>query len=224
MIATDRPDQRVADASARALLGPDHPLVSVLDTTRVLTSQSLVVLAIIAASVAAAVAGVSEAIAVTAGAVVAQVGLAGTLAILATTKRAQVLDLLVEGRSRLPLTALECERDRLLDIGHRDVLARSLDTLRREAERPILRPPSTRPLYTPRVIAAVAPDLARTSRLLRAPDAGIAGVAMTEQLLGGSQSPLFGTDVEPLRHQLRAINFRLQATRAPDAEAHTGRK
>jgi hypothetical protein len=224
MITNVRPAQRVAQASARALLGPDHPLVRVLDTTRVVIGQSLVVLAITAASVAAAVAGVSEAVAVTAGAVVAQVGLAGTLAILATTKREQLLELIVESRSSLPLAALERERDRLLDMGHRDALARSLDTLRHQAERPILRPPSTRPLYTRRVITAVAGDLAQTSRLLRAPDAGIAGVAMGEQLLGHSRSPLFGTDVERLRQELRAINFRLQTTNTPDAEAHTGRE
>jgi hypothetical protein len=223
MIATARPDQRVAQASARALLGPDHPLVRVLDTTRVVISQSLVVLAITAASVAAAMAGVPQAIAVTAGGVVAQVGLAGTLAILATTKRERLLDLIVEDRARLPLAALERERARLLDIRHRDALARSLDTLRYEAEHPLLRPPSTRPLYTRRVIIAVAGDLARTSRLLRAPDAAIAGVAMSEQLLGQARSPLFGTDAERLRQELRAINFRLQSTNTPAADARAGR-
>jgi hypothetical protein len=210
--ATVRPGRRVAEASARAQLGLDHPLVRVLDTMRFVAGQLLVVLAITAASLAAAVTGVSEAIAVAAAAVVTQVGLAGTLAILATTKRERLLDLIVEGRSGLPLAALERERDRLLDIGHRDALARSLDTLRHEAERPILRPPSTQPLYTRRVVAAVAPDLARTSRLLRAADAGVSGVAMSEQLLGRSRSPLFGTDAERLRQELRAINFRLLAT------------
>jgi hypothetical protein len=212
MTASARPDQRVAQASTRALLGSDHPLVRVLDTRRAVIGQSLVVFAITAASVGAALAGVSEAIAVTAAAVVTQLALAGTLAILAATKREKLLDLIAEGRSRLPLAALERERDRLLDIGHRDALARSLDTLRHEAERPLLRPPSTQPLYTRRVIIAVAPDLARTSRLLRAADTEIAGVAMSEQLLGRSRSPLFGTDAERLRQELRAINFRLLAT------------
>jgi hypothetical protein len=215
--ATVRPDRRVAEASARALLGPDHPLVRVLDTMRFVAGQLLVVLAITVASVTAVVTGVSEATAVAAAAVVTQVGLAGTLAILATTKRERLLDLIVEGRSGLPLAALERARDRLLDTGHRDALARSLDTLRHEAECPILRPPSTQPLYTRRVVAAVAPDLARTSQLLRAPDAGVSGVAMSEQLLGRSRSPLFGTDAERLRQELRAINFRLLApNRVPD--------
>jgi hypothetical protein len=224
MPATVRCDQRAAEPSAHALLGPDHPLVRVLDTTQLVIDHSFVVLGITAASVAAAVAGGSEAIAVIVGAVVAQLGLAGALAILAATKRARLHDLIIEGRDHLPLRALERERDRLLDNGHRAALARSLDGLRREAERPILRPPSTRPLYALRVIAAVAPDIARTARRLRDPDPGIAGVAMTEQLLGGSQSPLFGTDAERLRQELRAINFRLRATGPRDAEAHTVRE
>jgi hypothetical protein len=219
-----RVPSRDALGSARALLGPDHPLVRVLDTRRVLIDQSFVVLGVTVASAMAAVAGVSHAIVATAAAVVAQLGLAGTLAILTTTKRARLLDLLIEGRDRLPLGAVERERDRLLDIGHRTTLARSLDGLRREAEHPRLRPPSTQPLYAPRVIAAVAPDLAWTARLLSAPDAAIAGVAMTEQLLGGSRSPLFGTDVERLRQELRAINFRLQAARPPNAGRHTAQQ
>jgi hypothetical protein len=39
---------------------------------------------------------------------------------------------------------------------------------------------------------------------------------MTEQLLGGSRSPLFGTDAERLRDALRAIDFVLEAGGGPD--------
>jgi hypothetical protein len=199
--------------TAHALLGSGHPLVRVLATTRMLAEQSVVVLGLSVASVVAALAGVPGALAATAAAVVAQAGLAYALAIAAATRRERVLDLIAEGRDRLPLAAVQRERERLLDRRHRIALADSLDGLRSDAERPMR---TARPLYAPRVLAAVARDLARTAELLRGPEPGVAGIAMAELLLGGSRSPLFGTDAGRLREALRAIDFVLRSAAGPE--------
>lgn len=203
-------DPRHAQRSAaRALLGAEHPLVRVMDDMRVRLEQAMVLMSIIAASAAAALIGVADARAALAAAIVVEVALACAVAVLAAAKRDRVLDLIIEGRQDLPLAPVARGRQRLLDPRHRARLSRSLEALRHEAEHPVLRRPSDRPLYRRRVIAAVAPDLLETARSLRCEHVGSAGIAMAERLLSREDSPLYGENAERLRVQLRRCQFLL---------------
>jgi hypothetical protein len=113
------------------------------------------------------------------------------------------------------------ERERLLDPHHRARLSHSLDALRHEAEHPVLRPPSTRPLYRRRVIAAAAPDLLETARSLRCEHAGTAGIAMAERLLSRHDSPLYDENDQRLRVELRRCQF-LLANGSASTDCHDG--
>ena len=196
-------------SAARAVLGAQHPLVRVMADIRARVKQAMVLLAIIAASATATLAGVAEARATLAAALAVEAALACALAALSAAKRDHLLDLIIEGREHLPLAPVARERERLLDSRHRVRLSHSLEALCREAEHPVLRRPSDRPLYRRRVIAAVAPDLVETARSLRCEDPGSAGIAMTERLLSRHDSPLYDENAERLRVQLRRCQFLL---------------
>jgi hypothetical protein len=197
--------------AAAALLGNDHPLVLVARRLDMLAGQSLVVAAVLSASIVVLVAGVSAASALVVASAVVQATLAGAVALLADRKRELALDLIIEGRGNLPLLAIERQRRRLLDDGHRQGLARWLDAGCREAEHPIQRPAFARPLYSARLVAAVAPDLAEIARLLRSENPGQRGVAKTQRLLRDGTSALYGRDGDLLREELHRIRFLIES-------------
>jgi hypothetical protein len=207
--------RRAQSSRARDLLGVRHPLVHVVDDMRVMREQSIAVITLLAASVSALLAGVSQAFAaaVLVAAVVVQCALTWRLVTRASAKRDHVLDLIAEGREDLPLRSVARERRRLLDHRHRIRLARSLDELREEAATPVLRRPSGLPLYRRRVVAAVARELAQTAQALRRSDASLCGIAMSERLLSGHDSPLYADDADRLREELNRIRFLLEALR-----------
>jgi hypothetical protein len=205
--------------TAAGLLGPAHPLVRVLNQMTVRVEQSVVVLTAMLAGGVGLAAGVSQALALIAGAAVVQGALMGSLAILVSDRRAHVRDLIIDGRDSLPLAVVQRERRRLLTPGHRLALARSLDELRHEAEHPVLRPSWSPPLYAPRVLRTVAPQLAEASRLLRPDGVSPAGVAMTDRLLGGHDSPLYGRDPRRLSEELHRIVVALRRRDEPRVAA-----
>ena len=204
---------RRRDQSSRALdlLGARHPLVHVTNDIRVMAEQSIVVTTMLAAGLSAVLAGVSEAGAVVVAALLVQVAVTWRLVLTASARRDIVLDLIVDGREALPLRSVARERRRLLDRRHRVLLARALDALREEAAIPLMRR-SSLPLYSRRVVAAVAPELEETAQALRRSDARVRGVALSERLLSGHDSPLYGDDADRLREELRRVRFLLDAT------------
>ena len=192
------------------LLGAGHPLVHAIDDMRVRGEQSVVVATMVAASLSAVLAGVSEARAAVVAALVAQIAVTWRLVLRASARRDIVLDLIVDGREALPLRSVARERRRLLDRRHRVLLARALDALREEAAIPLVRR-SSLPLYSRRVVAAVAPELEETAQALRRTDASVRGIALSERLLSGHDSPLYGDDADRLREELRRVRFLLDA-------------
>ena len=138
-----------------------------------------------------------------------QVAVAWRLVLRASAKRDLVLDLIVDGREDLPLRSVACERRRLLDRRHRVRLVRALDAHREEAATPLVRRSSRLALYSRRVIAIVAPELDETAQALRRTDASVRGVALSERLLSGHDSPLYANDADRLREDLRRIRFLL---------------
>ena len=141
------------------------------------------------ASVVALAAGESAASWFVVATAVVQAALGFGSALLAQTRHDCVLDVIIDGRGRLPLAAVQRQRRRLLDRAHRAFLARWLDGLRHDAQRPIPRFRAARPVYSVLVIAAVAPDLQQIARLLHTDHAGLRGIALTERALRDGTSP-----------------------------------
>jgi hypothetical protein len=196
-------------ARARALLGAEHPLLRVMDRMRTRSAQAGMVMVVIAASGAAALGGVLAARPVVVAAVVVEVAIACSLGMLGAERRDRVLDLIIDGRERLPLAIVARERQRLVDPRHRAQLSQSFEALGREAQHPRLRRPSDRPLFRRQVVAAVAQDLTETARGLRSNGAALSGVAMAERLLTRPDSPLYGDSAQLLRADLRRCRFLL---------------
>lgn len=196
---------------ADALLGAGHPLVRVLQRRKLLLERSLVVAAILAASIVAFVDGVSAALAFVLATAIVESVLVCDAAVLSSSKRDHVLELIVQGRGDLPLPAIACERRRLLDRGHQRHLAGWLDGIRDQAEHPI-RAPRARPIFSVRVIVAVAPELATIAAQLRSEEAaGLRGVAATERLLVDGTSSLYGQDENLLSEDLHRIRYLLRS-------------
>jgi hypothetical protein len=122
------------DASAAALLGPDHPLVRAVDRFSVLVQRSLIIAALLSTSIGALVEGVSSALSLVVAAAVVLAGFVCGALVAAWTERERALDLIIEGRGHFPLAVIDRERRRLLDANHRNALARSLEGMRTESE------------------------------------------------------------------------------------------
>jgi hypothetical protein len=191
------------------LLGPEHPLVRVLERQRVAIERSLAVGALLSAGVAALVAGLAAALPLVVGAAVVELVLVSGVAALAVTKRTRVLELISAGGGELPIAAVEQASARLLAPEARRRLARDLDALRAEAEQPRPMFFGARTTYNRRVIAEVAPALAEIAALLQAEDASLPGLALLECMLGDGSSSLYGDDAELLRQDLRRLRFLL---------------
>jgi hypothetical protein len=199
--------------SAHALLGRDHPLARILEQMTVRVEGAAIVAAILSGAVAALASGVDHALAVVLASVVAEVALIGSVALLASDCRAHIRDLIIEGRGALPLEVVQRERRRLMARDTRAALARSLATLAHRAERETVHASYPPPVYAPRIVAAAGPELWAIAGLLDGDGGGVAGVGLTERLLAGDGSPLYGRDVEALRCELRRIAFTLSAPR-----------
>lgn len=203
---TDSPDE---DASARAFLGDDHPLVRVSDWLCALRKQSLAVAALGMLSLVALVEGEPAALVALAADAAVGATLAVAVCALAWRARWHALTLIDQGQECLPIAAVRRERQRLLDPRHREELAAWLETVCDEARHPAAMPAFPHPLFRPRVIAAVQPQLAATATALRADNPGVRGVLGTQRLLEQGASPLYGHDADLLRRELQRIQLLL---------------
>ena len=160
------------------------------------------------ASAVAFVDGASAALALVLATAIVESALVCNAAVLSCSNRDGVLELIVQGRGDLPLPAIARERRRLLDRGHQQHLAGWLDGIRDQAEHPI-RAPRARPIFSVRVVAAVAPELVTIAAQLRSGDTGLRGVAATQRLLVDGTSSLYGQDENRLCEELHRIRFLL---------------
>ena len=103
------------------------------------------------------------------------------------------------------------ERQRLLDPVHRERLARSLDVICTDVDRPPGECNPIRPLYIVPVVRAVSSELGEVAGLVRY-GGGLRGLARAEQLITDGRSPLYGDVEVVLRQELGRIRF-LLATR-----------
>jgi hypothetical protein len=119
------------------------------------------------------------------------------------------LDLVIESRRGVHIRVLERERGRVAERRHRATLARSITGLVEAARRPPTRPRAV-PMFNVRVVGSVAPELCAIAERLLAAAPAVQGVALMEQLLRNGVSPLYGSEVEPLRRELGRARFLLE--------------
>jgi hypothetical protein len=131
------------------------------------------------------------------------------IAALVARVRNYATELITEGRETLPIAAVQRERGRLLTRRRRKTLARTLDTMVRQATTPPkIRTTASRPLFDPIVIARTAPELRAVSARLQTEHAHARGVALTDKLISDGDSALYGDNEQRLRaelHQLRSV-------------------
>ena len=196
---------------AEALLGAGHPLVSVLRASRTAVEQVFAVTASGAVGVIlfCETAPFGLPLAIASGLV--QVGLVCWLALLACRRRDVCRQLIIAGRERLPLVDVERERRRLSDTRLQTRLARTLEDIADAGAGRHFEPRIT-PLLHLHVLRPVAPQLRHLAQLLRGDGASDRGVALVEWLVTSGQSPLYGTQLQPLSEELgRACSLLIQA-------------
>jgi hypothetical protein len=149
------------------------------------------------------------ALALTVAAAAVQLALDGRFGMLRVYRRELCRDLVIDGRGRLPLPAVECEMRRLRDPRLHARLARSVEELAHTADRHRRALGPGPPLYSSRVLAAVEPELRDLVGSLQADGAGVRGVALLDRLITSGSSPLYGARVGPLRDELGRIRYLL---------------
>jgi hypothetical protein len=191
---------------AEMWLGAGHPLVQSLSRSETACQQLVTVTAAGAAGVVWFVGGWSFGLSFAIGAAVVQGVLVCRIALLRNGRRDLCLELVVRDGERLPLACVERLRRDLLDRRALGRLASSIDELVRAAGQAGSRSQLIHPLADRRVIRAVAPDLRDVASLLRGAPAA-QGVALVEWLLTSPATPLYGSEIEQLRAELRRARY-----------------
>jgi hypothetical protein len=112
--------------------------------------------------------------------------------------------LILDGRERIAIVAVQRERRRLRSERTRHALARSIERILRQAdERRLLR--FTPVPFDAVVVTSVADELLDVVRRLEAPGVSAREVALAERLIGHALSPLYGRDSDSLRQALRRL-------------------
>src|SRR5262245_1335679 len=196
-------------STAKHLLGPEHPLVAVIDR-RGSTLQGI-------AAIAAVQLGAlplwwsneSYAIALGIGVAVVQIVLVLRWAVLDARGRELCLDLVIAGRGSMPLDVLRRVRRRLASPRQQRGLATTLDKLAAAAtdRRRYVRAGALR---NRRVMTTVESQIRGIVARLRAGNADVRGVAVLQRLITHGTSPLYGNESEPLRDELARARYLLE--------------
>jgi hypothetical protein len=198
-----------ASASARELLGKDHPLVRVDEATTAVERQALVCVAFLLATVAAAYPDITPAAWLAGSAAAVDLTLVALVALLRHERHIQARNVIIErGPRHLPRVQLEMTR--LTDGRHRAKLGQRLRRAVDQAEgwHSLLvasRPPVGILELLP--YAAVAREIADH---LDASHPSVRGIALVDRLLSdGYSSPLYVGDGYRLQCELRQIRYEL---------------
>jgi hypothetical protein len=194
---------------AEVWMGAGHPLVRVLRRSETAFEQLVSVTAIQAAGVVFLVGDWTAGLSLAIAAAVVQIALGCRLAALRMLRRQLSLELIANGGAGLPLPCIERLCRRLLDGRGLERIASSIDEMVQAATCPRGLTVGPRPLADVRLIRAVAPDLLQVAALLRDGDLSVRGVALVEWLLTSPATPLYGTELEPLRQELVRARYLL---------------
>jgi hypothetical protein len=188
------------------ILGVDHPLTHAIDAAQRIKRHCVVVGAVLVVAVINLGQGASWGAAVVVSATMVLFCYLIAAAALEARKRDRALDLIAEGRERVPLATVQRSRQRLRSARRQRRLARTIEGMIELA----LSPPdpcsrSARPLFKLRVVSSVAEELQAVCEPRRSASAAARGVALAEKLFGDGTSAFYGADPRPLRGQLQAI-------------------
>jgi hypothetical protein len=209
-LSTPRPARAAGECQAAgALLGLGHPLVGLLSACHTTADEIAVVAALQVAGVVLLWASAPHALALTVAAAAVQLALDVRFGMLTLYRRELCRDLVIDGRGRLPLAALQRELRRLRDPRLQARLARSVEELAHTIDHRRHELGLGPPFYRSHVLAAVEPELRDVARSLHADGAGVRGVALLDRLISSGTSPLYGARVEPLRDELGRIRYLL---------------
>ena len=196
--------------SAVSLLGPAHPLIRATEAVADGARQWRICAAVLAGAIIARLEDHPWATALALSAGIVLLTLSILVLALAQRLRDRATELIAEGRETLPIAIVQRQRQRLLTPKRRKILARTLDTMVRQATTPPkIRTTGTRPLFDPRVVASVAADLSAVIARLHTEHAHARGVALTEQLIVDGGSPLYGHNEKRLREELQRVRYLL---------------
>jgi hypothetical protein len=197
--------------SAGSVLGRDHPLARAIDATESIGRQWWACAAVDAGALIAQLEDHPWAVAVTISAALVLLTLTVVLLALRQRTRDEAIRLISDGREALPIAVVQRQRQLMLSRRTREALARTLETMLRQAvSPPRITPRGGRSLFSGRVIASVAPDLRAVIGLLRTDTALARGVALTERLIAYGDSPFYARDASALREELRRIRSALE--------------
>lgn len=184
-------------------LRSDHPLLRATESVHYTGRQWVHVAAVLAGSVIAQIEGREWAgpLACSAASVLL------TLTVLAVAHKQRerdcAIELVLEGRERVPIAAVQRQRRRLLSEQTRSGLAGNLEDLIRQSASRSRRQIRVTPLrFEPMVVRLVAGELRGVIGLLRTEGVSARGVARAERLVERAVSPLYGQDVGALREEL----------------------
>ena len=203
------------------VLDADHPLSRADARLTVAGERCLVLSVVLVVGVVALVDELSIGVCLTVAAAIVLAAQLGQVGVLSGTRNRRAVELIAQGRGDVPIEAVERVRRHLLHPGHRARLARTLDEIRGEIERP----PScrVRPLYRVRVLRPVVSEIAEVAALVRG-EGGERGVARTELLITDGRSPLYGDGEELLRQELARIRFLLASEPCDSSRLLTHRR
>ena len=197
-------------ASARELLGEDHPLVRADETTTAVERQTLVCTAFLVATMVAAYPDITQTACLSGSAATVDVTLLALVGLLRRQRRITARNLIIEhGPLHLPRVQLEMKR--LADHRHRTKLARRLRRAAQDAEdwHTLLvasRPPVGILELLPHT--ALAREIAKN---LETTQANVRGIALADRLLDdGYASPLYDGDGYRLQRELHQILYELE--------------
>ena len=195
---------------AIGVLDADHPFSRADARLTVARERCVAVSMMLAVGVVALVDEPSVGVPLTVAAAVVLAALLGQVGLLSGTRNRRAVELIAQGRGDVPLDAVERAKRRLGDARHRARLARVLDAICAEIERPPAAARRARPLYRIRVLRPLASDIAAVAALIRE-KGSLRGVARAEALITDGRSPLYGDGEEALRRELACIRFLLES-------------
>ena len=201
----------VGGVAERTVLRSDHPLVRATEAVHYTGRQWVHVAAVLTGSVIARIEGREWAGPLAGSAAIVLLILTVLVAGHKQRERDCAIELVLEGRERVPIAAVERQRRRLLSDRTRNGLAGNLEDLIRQAASRSRRQMRVTPLpFEPTVFTMAAGELRDVIGLLRAEGVSARGVARAERLVERAVSPLYGQDVGALREELRRVRDLLE--------------
>jgi hypothetical protein len=198
-----------ASASARELLGKDHPLVRMDEATIAVERQALVCTAFLLATVAAAYPDITPAAWLAGSAAAVDLTLVALVALLRHERHIHARNVIIE-HGPLHLPRVQLEMTRLADGRHRAKLAQRLLRAVEDAEGWHSLLVASRPPVGILELLPHAPLAREIADHLNTNHPSVRGVALVDRLLGdGYSSPLYVGDGYRLQCELRQILYEL---------------